>query len=191
LPFQTVETVNESAQLRQHALDLFSAGRDAEWRNRLIWGDKRYVLPSLLEEFAGKVNLIYIDPPFNVGADFSFTATIPDNPETEEDETTTFVKEPSVIEMKAYRDTWGRGLDSYLQWFYETVVLLRELLAENGSIYVHLDWHVAHYAKAIVDEVFGVNHFLNDIVWQRTASHNDPRRYGIVHDILFFYTQCH
>jgi adenine specific DNA methylase Mod len=189
LPFQTVETVNESAQLRQHALDLFSAGRDAEWRNRLIWGDKRYVLPSLLEEFAGKVNLIYIDPPFNVGADFSFTATIPDNPETEEDETTTFVKEPSVIEMKAYRDTWGRGLDSYLQWFYETVVLLRELLAENGSIYVHLDWHVAHYAKAIVDEVFGVNHFLNDIVWQRTASHNDPRRYGIVHDILFFYTK--
>ncbi len=94
LPFQTVETVNETAQQRQRALDLFSAGRDPEWRNRLIWGDKKYVLPSLLEEFAGKVNLIYIDPPFNVGADFSFTATIPDNPETEEDETTTFVKEP-------------------------------------------------------------------------------------------------
>ena len=97
LPFQTIETVNESAQQRQHALDLFSAGRDLDWRNRLIWGNKKYVLPSLLEEFAGKVNLIYIDPPFNVGADFSFT------------------KEPSVIEMKAYRDTWGRGLNSYLQ----------------------------------------------------------------------------
>ncbi len=100
LPFQTVETVNESAQQRQMALDLFSAGRDAEWRNRLIWGDKKYVLPSLLAEgFAGKVNLIYIDPPFNVGADFSFTATIPDYPESDEDETATFTKEPSVIEQ--------------------------------------------------------------------------------------------
>ncbi|MBI3734001.1 MAG: hypothetical protein HY259_11180 [Chloroflexi bacterium] len=112
LPFQTVETVNESAQERQRALDLFGAGRDPAWRNRLIWGDKKYVLPSLLDEFAGKVNLIYIDPPFNVGADFSFTATIPDNPDTDEDETTSFVKEPSMIEQKAYRDTWGRGLDS-------------------------------------------------------------------------------
>ena len=72
LPFQTVETVNETAQERQRALDLFSYGRDPEWRNRLIWGDKKYVLPSLLDEFAGKVDLIYIDPPFDTGADFSF-----------------------------------------------------------------------------------------------------------------------
>ena len=94
LPFQTIETVNESAQQRQMALDLFSAGRDARgaWRNRLIWGDKKYVLPSLLDEFAGKVNLVYIDPPFNVGADFSFTATIPDHPDTDEGETTSFAK---------------------------------------------------------------------------------------------------
>src|SRR3990167_2991408 len=84
LPFQTVETVNESAQERQRMLDLFSAGRDSDWRNRLIWGDKKYVLPSLLDEFAGKVNLIYIDPPFNVGANFSFTTTIP-APEDDED----------------------------------------------------------------------------------------------------------
>ncbi|MCI0475163.1 MAG: hypothetical protein L0Y55_02860, partial [Anaerolineales bacterium] len=150
LPFQTVETVNESSQQRQRALDLFSAGRDLDWRNRLIWGDKKYVLPSLLEEFAGKVNLVYIDPPFNVGADFSYPATIPDEPDLpglQDLEGLTFTKEPSVIEMKAYRDTWGRGLDSYLQWFYETVVLLRELLAENGSIYVHLDYHIGHYAK--------------------------------------------
>ena len=165
LPFQTVETVNETAKERQRTFDLFNAGRDPEWRNRLIWGDKRYVLPSLLDEFAGKVNLVYIDPPFNVGADFSFTATIPDNPDTDEDETTTFTKEPSVIEMKAYRDTWGRGLDSYLQWFYETAVLLRELLAENGSIYVHLDYHIGHYAKAVMDEVFGQENFKNEIVW--------------------------
>src|SRR5512142_728294 len=120
LPFQTVETVNESAQLRQRAFELFTAGRDPEWRNRLIWGDKKYVLPSLLDEFAGKVDLIYIDPPFNVGSDFSFTATLPDHPDTDDaDETSSFVKEPSAIEMKAYRDTWGKGLDSYLQWFHE------------------------------------------------------------------------
>jgi adenine-specific DNA-methyltransferase len=86
LPFQTVETINESAQQRQMSLDMFSAGRPSEWRNRLIWGDKKYVLPALLDEFAGKVDLIYLDPPFNVGADFSFTADIPDHPETEEAE---------------------------------------------------------------------------------------------------------
>ena len=76
LPFQTIETVNESAQDRRRTLELFTSGRDSEWRNRLIWGDKKYVLPSLLPEFAGKVNLIYIDPPFDTGADFSFTAKI-------------------------------------------------------------------------------------------------------------------
>jgi hypothetical protein len=115
LPFQTIETINESAADRARNLDLFASGRETDWRNRLIWGDKKYVLPSLLPEFSGKVNLIYIDPPFDTGADFSFTATIPDHPDTEqvrqahrrEDETTSFVKQPSIIEQKAYRDTWG------------------------------------------------------------------------------------
>src|SRR5579883_2787705 len=79
LPFQTVETVNESAQDRRRNLELFASGRDTEWRNRLIWGDKKYVLPSLLPEFAGRVDLIYIDPPFDTGANFSFPATIPDH----------------------------------------------------------------------------------------------------------------
>ncbi len=82
LPFQTVETVNESAADRNRMQDLFASGRPTEWRNRLIWGDKKYVLPSLLEEFAGKVNLIYIDPPFDTGANFSYTANIPDDPDT-------------------------------------------------------------------------------------------------------------
>ena len=91
------------------------------------------MLPSLLAEFAGEVNLIYIDPPFDTGADFSFTATVPDHPDTPEDDSFSFTKEPSIIEHKAYRDTWGRRLDSYLQWFYETVVLLHELLHETGS----------------------------------------------------------
>jgi adenine-specific DNA-methyltransferase len=105
LPFQTVETVNESTADRRHTLELFGQHRQTEWRNRLIWGDKKYVLPSLLAEFAGKVNLIYIDPPFDTGADFSFTASVPNHPDEDEDEAaTTFTKEPSIIEHKAYRD---------------------------------------------------------------------------------------
>src|SRR5713101_5176549 len=143
LPFQTIETVNESTQERQRSLELFSAGREAEWRNRLIWGDKKYVLPSLLPEFAGKVNLIYIDPPFDTGANFSFTATIPPHRDESEDDSLMFVKEPSTLEQKAYRDTWGQGLDSYLEWLHQTFVFLYELLSPAGSLHVHLGPNVS------------------------------------------------
>jgi DNA modification methylase len=187
LPFQTVETVNESAQDRQRSL--FAPGfREEEWRNRLIWGDKKYVLPSLLSEFAGKVNLIYVDPPFDTGADFSFLATVPEY-EDSEDGTFSFTKEPSIIEHKAYRDTWGRGLNSYLQWFYETAVFLHELLHETGSLYVHLDSNVVHYAKVILDDVFGPERHLNDIVWKRTSARSDAVFWGPIHDTILFYTK--
>jgi len=193
LPFQTIETVNESAQERIRTLDLFAQGKPTEWRNRLIWGDKKYVLPAFLPEFAGKVNLIYIDPPFDTGADFSFTAKIPPHNPTEKANMTSFVKQPSIIEQKAYRDTWGKGLDSYLQWFYETVLLLRELLAEDGSIYVHLDWHIGHYAKAVLDEVFGYENVRNDITWKRSHAHGDTGQgathFGRVTDMILFYTK--
>ena len=156
-------------------------GRVAEWRNRLIWGDKKYVLPALLDEFAGQVDLVYIDPPFNVGANFAFQVAIEDE---------LFTKEASVIEQKAYRDTWGRGLDSYLQWFYETALLLRELLADNGSIYVHLDYHIGHYAKAVLDEVFGVESYRNEIIWQKVrVSKSQSIGFGNVHDVLYFYSK--
>src|SRR5260370_13639406 len=155
LLFKPAETVNESGQGRQRTLELSSSGHDPEWRNRLIWGDKKYVLPSLLPEFAGKVDLIYIDPPFDTSQDFSFVATLP----TENGNTgSIFTKEPSLLEQKAYRDTWGvskedreRGvnqIDRYIKWFYETISILQELIAPTGSVYVHLDWHVSHYAKA-------------------------------------------
>jgi DNA modification methylase len=187
LPFQTVETVNESMQERQRTLELSSSGHDPEWRNRLVWGDKKYVLPSLLPDFAGKVDLIYIDPPFDTGADFSFTATVPHHPDTPDEDSFTFTKEPSIIEHKAYRDTWGRGLDSYVHWFCETATLLREMLRENGSLYVHLDYHVSHYAKAVLDEVFGNENFKSEIIWKRQTAHSDPKRYGPIHDTLFYY----
>lgn len=200
LPFQTIETVNESAQQRQKTFDFFSLTSNSSpngeenWRNRLIWGDKKYVLPSLLPEFAGKINLIYIDPPFDTGADFSFTATIAPSPlgegvGGEVDETTSFVKQPSIIEQKAYRDTWGKGLDSYLQWFYETALLLKELLADDGSIYVHLDWHVGHYGKALMDEIFGYENFRSEIVWKRTALRSDSGHFGIVNDFILVYSK--
>lgn len=179
LPFQTVETINESVQERQR--NMFATASEAEWRNRLIWGDKKYVLPSLLPEFAGKVNLIYIDPPFDTGANFSFQVEI---------EGKEFTKEPSIIEQKAYRDTWGKGLDSYLQWFYETVIVLRELLAEDGSIYVHLDWHVGQYAKVVLDEVFGIDNLRNEIIWAYTGPGSPGmKQFNRKHDNIFWYSK--
>lgn len=180
LPFQTVETVNESAQERQRTLDLFSAGRDPEWGNRLIWGDNKYVLPALLAEFAGKIDLIYIDPPFATGQDFSFQAEVGDQQ---------FVKEPSVIEQKAYRDTWGRGLDSYLQMMFERLAVLKELLAETGALFVHLDVHVGPYLKPVLDEVFGRDNFQNEIAWYYYNKLHGVSKRCIpkAYDIIYYY----
>jgi adenine-specific DNA-methyltransferase len=180
LPFQTVETVNESAQDRQRSLDLFGGSGDKDWRNRLIWGDKKYVLGALASEIAGQVDLIYIDPPFATGQDFSLNVQV-DGAE--------FVKEPSMIEVKAYRDTWGKGLDSYLQWFYEMATSFSELLSETGALYVHLDPGVSHFVKAVLDEVFGIDNFRNEIIWKRTHAHSGGNRFGPVHDVLLFYAK--
>jgi len=176
LPFQTVETVNESAELRQRSL--FGGPRETGWRNRLIWGDKKYVLPALLDEFAGKVDLIYIDPPFNVGADFSYQVLIEDQ---------SFTKQPSIIEQKAYRDTWGKGIGSYIHWFSETMLLLYDLLSTTGSIYVHLDWHVGHYAKSVMDEIFGIDNFVNEIVWHYKRWPAKSNNFQKMHDVILFY----
>lgn len=182
LPFQTIETVNESVQQRQLSWDLLSMDRPADWRNRLIWGDKKYVLPALLDEFAEQVNLVYIDPPFFTGDDFSFNIAV-DGQE--------FTKEPSLIEQKAYRDTWGsNGLDSYLAWFHSAVLQLRALLAPTGSIFVHLDWHVGHYAKLVLDEVFGAENFRNEIVWHYyNKLQGNVNRFASNHDVIFWYSK--
>ncbi|NVL89521.1 MAG: site-specific DNA-methyltransferase [Desulfobacterales bacterium] len=183
LPFQTVETINESKADRDELTLFRQRGKPAPgWRNKLIWGDNKYILASLLPEFAGKINLIYIDPPFATGADFSINIKLGD---------LKWTKEASVIEEKAYRDTWGRGLDSYLQMMYDRVVLMRELLADNGSIYVHLDWHVGHYIKIILDDVFGKENFVNEVIWQKIrSSKGQSRGYGNVHDIVLFYAKA-
>ena len=178
LPFQTVETVNESAQERQRTLDFFATERSADWRNRLVWGDKKYVLPALVAQLAGQVDLIYIDPPFATGQDFSLPIRL---------DQADFVKEPSMIEVKAYRDTWGKGLDSYLQWFYDMATAFHELLAETGNLFVHLDPGISHYVKALLDEVFGLDCFRNEIVWKRSHGHNSGNKLGPSHDVLLFY----
>jgi len=180
LPFQTVETVNESAQERQRTLDFFATERPGDWRNQLIWGDKKYVLPALLDEFAGAVNLIYIDPPFATGQDFSRLVRV---------EGVDFTKEPSIIEQKAYRDTWGSGLDSYVDWFASMATYLHELLAESGSLYVHVDTGVSHLVKLVLDDIFGRDNFRNEIVWKRFNFHSDAQRFGRVTDRILFYTR--
>ena len=184
LPFQTVERVNESSQARDRSL----FGEETPWRNRLVWGDKKYVLPSLLPEFAGKVDLIYIDPPFNTGGDFSFTAQVPADDE-EGGSAATFTKEPSALEQKAYRDTWGRGMDSYVQWFYETATLLEQLLAPTGSLYVHVDPTVVHYVKCVLDEVMPKDSFKAEIIWKRTSAHSSTVGYGPIHEVILYYVR--
>jgi adenine-specific DNA-methyltransferase len=185
LPFQTVETVNESAQERQRTFDLFAGDRRADWRNRLIWGDRKYVLPGLATEFSSSVDLIYIDPPFATGADFSLTTMIPG---TEEELT----KAPTVIEQKAYRDTWGKSWDSYVSWFSETAQLLYPLLSPTGVIWVHCDWHANALIRMCMDEVFGSEGFINEVVWHyRTFQGQVQRYFARKHDTLLVYSKSH
>ncbi|MCP4405895.1 MAG: site-specific DNA-methyltransferase [bacterium] len=194
LPFQVIETINESRATREakkqpRQISLFDVyeGKEGDsfeegWKNKLIWGDNLLVMGSLLEKFAGKIDLIYIDPPFATGADFSFSVQIGE-------ESIKLDKEQSIIEEKAYRDTWGRGIDSYLQMIYDRLMLIRELLNEKGSIYVHLDWHVGHYIKSVLDEVFGWENFRNEIIWKRSSAHSDSNTCGNAHDTMFLFSK--
>jgi adenine-specific DNA-methyltransferase len=178
-PFQTIETINLPRGARQE--ELFGKDTQEGWENRLIWGDNLLVMGSLLKEFAGKINLIYIDPPFATGDDFSFTVSIGDQAEV--------TKEPSALEVKAYRDTWGKGMQSYLQMMYDRLVLMKELLADDGSIYVHLDWHVGNYVKVILDEIFGRESFQSEIIFKRTLGHHLASGLDNMVDIILWYSK--
>ncbi len=186
LPFQVVETINEPRMKEYEGQMFFPKSEYPEnypedWKNLLIWGDNKLVMSSLLKQgWAGKINLIYIDPPFFTGADFTVKTKIGD----EEIE-----KAPSIIEERAYKDTWSGGIASYLKYMYERLVLMRELLAENGSIYVHLDWHVGHYVKVLMDEIFGYENFRNEIVWCYTGPRKTKKAFSRKHDIILFYTK--
>jgi adenine-specific DNA-methyltransferase len=189
LPFQSlevVETINESRATREK--DKNSMFRqdpnaiDVEWRNKLIWGDNKYVMSALLEKYAGKIDLIYIDPPFATGANFSTTVTIGDNE-------VKHTKEASAIEELAYRDTWGKGLDSFLQMIYDRLVLMRELLSEKGSIMVHVDGRVNSHLRLIMDEIFGSKNIRNQIVWCYGGGGAPRNYYPEKHDTIFWYSK--
>jgi adenine-specific DNA-methyltransferase len=171
LPLQRIETIDEPRD-REKALVQAGLFDDAafaqrshrdDFRNMLIWGDNKLALAALLEQYRGKVDLIYIDPPFDVGADFTMQVQIGDEGETVE-------KEQSILEAVAYRDTWGKGTDSYLHMMYERLTLMRELLSNKGSIYVHCDWRMESYIRNILEEVYDRNDFMNTIIWQRDSA---------------------
>jgi DNA modification methylase len=177
LPFQVIEQVDEprSEGKKEKQYKMFEAmgfsldqrGRQLKgWTNKLIWGDNKLILSSLKNgplreeiEKQGGLKLIYIDPPFDVGADFSMDIEIGND---------TFTKKPNILEEIAYRDTWGKGADSFIAMIYERLVLMRDLLAEDGSIYVHCDWRLNSYLRIVLEEIF-VN-YKNEIIWQRTTN---------------------
>ncbi len=188
LPFQVVETIREGRATREpgRTADLFSYTKpreESEWKNKLIWGDNLLVMASLLEEFAGKIDFIYIDPPFATGQDFTFSTTIGDDEIAIE-------KQQSLIEEKAYRDTWGRGVSSYLDMMLPRITLIHELLSSKGTLCIHCDWHVNYFIRSLLDDVFGTEAFVNEIAWhyfgfKRKTAKNFPRK----HDTILIYAK--
>ena len=191
LPFQVIEQVDEPREETKKSLqgDLFDMrGRQkSDWTNKLIWGDNKLILSSLKNgplreeiEANGGIKLIYIDPPFDVGADFSMDIEVGDEQ---------FHKQATVLEELAYRDTWGKGTDSFIAMIYERLVLMRDLLAQDGSIYVHCDWRVNAYIRMVLDEIFGKDAFINHIIWCYAGGGISKSAYPRKHDDIFFYTK--
>ena len=188
LPLQVVETVNASRADRGTLS--FDPEPDDGWRNKLIWGDNLHVLASLADGLAGQVDLIYIDPPFDSRQDYKVRIAVGDGGDAADQD---LAKLSSVIEEKAYRDTWGKGVESYLQMLYERLVLLRELLSDQGSLFLHLAPNVSHLARVLLDEIFGADHFRAEIVWKRTTAHSDHgqggKQLGPVHDSILYFSK--
>jgi len=197
LPFQSIEQVDEPrregsgpqkkyAFLEAAGYSLDGRGRQLKgWTNKLIWGDNKLILSSLKNgplreeiEKQGGLKLIYIDPPFDVGADFSMDIEVGGD---------TFTKRPNILEEIAYRDTWGKGADSFIAMIYERLALMRDLLADNGSIYVHCDWRVSAFIRLALDEVFGRDSFVNEIIWTFTGGTDRGVGFQQKHNSIFFY----
>jgi site-specific DNA-methyltransferase (adenine-specific)/adenine-specific DNA-methyltransferase len=191
LPFQVIEQVDEPrAEKPEDAaaqLSMFDErGRQLKgWANKLIWGDNKLILSSLKNgplreeiEAQGGLKLIYIDPPFDVGADFSMDIEIGGD---------TFTKKPNILEELAYRDTWGKGADSFIAMIYERLALMRDLLAEDGSIYVHCDWRVTPLVRLCMDDIFGPSNYINECIWlYKTGGMPEKLGYGRKHDTIHF-----
>lgn len=195
LPFHSIEHIDEPRKEKDKAqasmFEMDYRGRQLKgWTNKLIWGDNKLILSSLVNgpmreeiEKAGGLKLIYIDPPFAVGADFGFDIQIGEE---------TVEKKQSIIEEIAYRDTWGKGISSYLTMMYERMKLMHKLLADEGSMYVHIDWRVTAYLKLILDDIFGTDNYKNEIFWKRQpvrGAKATSKQYARNADALLFYTK--
>ena len=195
LPFQVIEQVDEpraetseKTSLQMSMFDLDARGRQLKgWTNKLIWGDNKLILSSLKNgplrdeiEHQGGIKLIYIDPPFDVGADFSMDIEVGDD---------TFTKKPNILEEIAYRDTWGKGTDSFIAMIYERLVTMRDLLAEDGSVYVHCDWRVNSYIRLVLDEIFGSANFRASIAWKKATKTTSFNDFGSEHDSIIVYSK--
>ncbi|OGQ48143.1 MAG: DNA methylase [Deltaproteobacteria bacterium RIFCSPLOWO2_02_FULL_46_8] len=196
LPFQTIEHVDEPrTETGPHKKDLQfglfdERGRQLKgWTNKLIWGDNKLILSSLKNgplrkeiEDQGGIKLIYIDPPFDVGADFSINIEIGDEQ---------FTKEPSVLEELAYRDTWGKGTDSFIAMIYERLSLMRDLLADTGSVFIHCDWRVNSHIKLVMDEIFGKEYFRATICWKKATKTTSFNDFGSEHDSIIIFCKSY
>ncbi|HQK67099.1 MAG TPA: DNA methyltransferase [Bacteroidales bacterium] len=193
-PFQIVECINEprvekGGEGAQQAT-LFDIWKGDEgntfeegWKNKLIWGDNKFVMSSLLEKYGGAIDLIYIDPPFATGADFTMDIEIGENDRI-------IHKKHSPIEEKAYRDTWGFGQESFLKMMYERLWLMKDLLSSKGSIFVHIDWRTNALLRLILDEIFGNEFFRNEIIWTYSGpSSPGQSQFSRKHDNILWFTK--
>ena len=184
MPLQKIETVDEPRARAEAQGDMFNvehAHRD-DFRNMLIWGDNKLVMASLLQDCRGQVDLVYIDPPFDIGADFSMRVFAGD-------ESDRVQKDQSILELVAYKDMWGRGVDSYLHMMSDRLTLLRDLLTEKGVLYLHCDFHMGHQLFLLLCEVFGTENFQTEIVFKRRHAHSDASTLGNVHDLIFIFSK--
>lgn len=170
----------------------FNAALDGgSWMNRLVYGDNLLTMQALLAgdpqtglpSLRGKVDLIYIDPPFDSKADYRTPITLPN---------ASFSQRPTVIEQFAYADTWEEGTISYLKMIYPRLMLMKEMLSEKGSIYVHIDWHIGAYVKVVLDEIFGKENFRNEIIWKRGTVKGAKavgNQFARNHDMILYYSK--
>lgn len=156
----------------------YGSADESGWLNKIFWGDNLQVMSHLLKKYRGKVDLIYIDPPFDSKADYKKKIELKGKKA---------LNDHTAFEEKQYGDMWNN--DEYLQFMYERLIIIRELLSDTGSIYLHCDWHKSHHLRCIMDEVFGPDHFVNEIIWGYRTGGVSKGTFAKKHDTIFIYSK--